>query len=281
VRSPAKPSAFPIFKQGEFAQFVLQAEIDVLGVRFPHDPTTAQAIAVDSAFHDGGLNYGSADETVGWVLKKLLRAALAVEGYLNVREATMVFATPKAAEPIRAAIERHLADLEAALADRASAGPHLRFRLIANKDFADEIVQPVDMAGDVADTSELFLRAQQLMALCERPARQPRPMRNGALPTARGEGIGAHVRATMTDHAESNGGKPRGADPKNRARRGEGVGNHICNLLRETDMGYDAIAADCVAKFGGATSRACVSWYMSKMKNGEYGGIADDHPRLA
>ena len=26
----------PIFRQGEFAQFVRQAEIDVLGVRFPH-----------------------------------------------------------------------------------------------------------------------------------------------------------------------------------------------------------------------------------------------------
>ena len=72
----------PIFKQGEFAQFVRQAEIDVLGVRLPHDPATAQAIAVNSAFHEGGLNYGSADETVGRVLK-LLRAALAVEGYLE------------------------------------------------------------------------------------------------------------------------------------------------------------------------------------------------------
>jgi hypothetical protein len=197
--------AVPIFKQGEFAQFIGQAEIDVLGVRFPHDAGTAQAIAVDSAFHEGGLNYGSADETVGRVLKKLVRAALALEGYLNVREAMMVFATPKIAEPIRAAIEHHLAGLEAALADGWSTGLSLRFRLIANQDFADEIVQPVlDMADEVADTSELFLRAQQLTALCERPARRPRPtMQNGADTTGRGEGIGAHVRATMAELAES------------------------------------------------------------------------------
>jgi hypothetical protein len=153
--------AVPIFKQGEFAQFIGQAEIDVLGVRFPHDAGTAQAIAVDSAFHEGGLNYGSADETVGRVLKKLVRAALALEGYLNVREAMMVFATPKIAEPIRAAIEHHLAGLEAALADGWSTGLSLRFRLIANQDFADEIVQPVlDMADEVAKHQRaLFARA--------------------------------------------------------------------------------------------------------------------------
>ncbi len=133
----------PIFRQGEFAQFVRQAEIDVLGVRFPHGSATAQVIAVNSAFHEGGLNYGSADETVGRVLKKLLRAALAIEGYLKVGEAQVVFATPKVAEPIRTAIERHVADLEVVFADRASAGPRLRFRLIANGDFSDEILQPV------------------------------------------------------------------------------------------------------------------------------------------
>jgi hypothetical protein len=94
----------PIFKKCEFGQFVRQAEIDVLGLSLAHDPAAAQAIAVDCAFHEGGLNYGSADETVGRVLKKLVRAALALEGYLNVREAMIVFATPKVVEPIRAAI---------------------------------------------------------------------------------------------------------------------------------------------------------------------------------
>lgn len=194
----------PIFRQGEFAQFVRQAEIDVLGVRFPHGSATAQVIAVDSAFHEGGLNYGSADETVGRVLKKLLRAALAIEGYLKVGEAQVVFATPKVAEPIRTAIERHLADLDAVFAERAPTGPRLGFRLIANGDFSDEIVQPVlDRADRVADTSELFMRARQLMALCERPVRDRRPMRTGAVPTERGEGVGAHVRAIMADLAES------------------------------------------------------------------------------
>lgn len=195
----------PIFKRCEFAQFVRQTEIDVLGLRLTGDPSTSQAMAVDSAFHEAGLNYGSADETVGRVLKKLIRAALAIEGYLKVGEATIVFAAPRVAEQIREPIVRHLADLEAVFADRPSAGTRLRFRLIANGDFADEIVQPVlDMAGGVADTSELFLRAQQLTALCDRPARRPRPtMQKGADTAGRGEGIGAYVRATMADLTES------------------------------------------------------------------------------
>jgi hypothetical protein len=194
----------PIFKKCEFAQFVRQTEIDVLGLRLGSDPAAMQVLAVDSAFHEGGLLYGSADETVGRVLKKLIRAALAVEGYLNVGKAIIVFATPKVAESIREPIQRHLASLEAALGGPASAGASLRFRLIANQDFADEIARPVLETGtSVADTSELFLRAQQLMALCEQPARKPRAMRDGTSNTDQVEGIGAHVRATMAELAEA------------------------------------------------------------------------------
>ena len=194
----------PIFKKCEFAQFVRQTEIDVLGLRLGGDPAARQVLAVDSAFHEGGLLYGSADETVGRVLKKLIRAALAVEGYLNVGEANIVFATPKVAESIREPIERHLASLEAALGDPASAGARLRFRLIANQDFADEIARPVlETRTSVADTSELFLRAQQLMALCERPARLQRAMHSGTTNTDQVGGIGAHVRATMAELAEA------------------------------------------------------------------------------
>jgi hypothetical protein len=194
----------PIFKRCDFAQFVRQTEIDVLGLRWEDDPAAIQVFAVDSAFHEGGLLYVSADETVGRVLKKLIRAALAVEGYLKGGEAQMIFATPKVAEPIRAAIERHLAGLEIALNDPTSAGPRLRFRLIANQDFADEIARPVlEAATTVADTSELFLRAQQLTALCDRPARTHRVAHDGLAKKNQGEGIGAHVRATMADLTES------------------------------------------------------------------------------
>src|SRR5918994_3098010 len=82
----------PIFKCG-FRQFIRQAEIDVLGLRLDGESGTSSAIAVDSAFHEDGLLYGNTDETVGRVLKKLIRAAFALEAYLEVDEATILFAT--------------------------------------------------------------------------------------------------------------------------------------------------------------------------------------------
>jgi hypothetical protein len=162
----------PIFKCG-FRQFIRQTEIDVLGFRLDGASGTSSAIAVDSAFHEDGLLYVNTDETAGRVLKKLIRAAFALEAYFDVDEANIVFATPKMAEPIREAIQRHLATLEMRLAEqRGSAMPRLRFRVIANLDFANEILAPVlDQVDAVADTSELFMRAQQLM----RPLRPRSP----------------------------------------------------------------------------------------------------------
>jgi hypothetical protein len=72
-----------IFKQGGFEQFIRQAEIDALGLRLPDGTGTRSVIAVDTAFHEGGVNYGSAEETIGRVVKKLIRAALALEAYVD------------------------------------------------------------------------------------------------------------------------------------------------------------------------------------------------------
>ena len=198
-----------IFKNGSFSQFIRQAEIDVLGVRWDREASSPDVIAVDSAFHEAGLQYGNAEETVGRVLKKLIRGALALEACLDAGEASVIFATPKMAERVRDDIERHLAVLEACLArQRGSAGPRLHFRIIANANFSSEILEPVLAQADaVADTSDLFLRSQQLMRLrCASPkngssgARADRPMRADH---EEGERIGAHVRASMAALAAS------------------------------------------------------------------------------
>ena len=162
-----------VFKNSSFSQLIRQAEIDVLGVRWNQDSSSPNVIAVDCAFHEAGLQYGDAEETVGRVLKKLIRDAFALEACLAVGEANIIFATPKMAEPVREDIERHLSVLETCLArERGSAGPRLRFRIIANADFSREILAPVQaQAAAVADTSELFVRSLQLMLL-HNPARE-------------------------------------------------------------------------------------------------------------
>lgn len=197
-----------IFKQGAFDQFVRQTEIDVLGLRLPDGTGARSVIAVDTAFHEAGVNYGSADETIGRVVKKLIRAAFALEAYVDAGDTTVLFATPKMAQPIREGIERHLQALETMLVRQPALAMHrIRFRVVANRDFMDEIIQPVvEQADKVADTSELFMRAQQLFSLGEAAPRNG--FLGAARPTSRtsdeGDKIGKHVRATMHELAASN-----------------------------------------------------------------------------
>ena len=196
-----------IFKNGDFDQFIRQAEIDVLGVRGEQDAGGPGVIAVDSAFHEYGLQYGNADETIGRVLKKLIRAAFAIEAYLDVADASIVFATPKMAEAVRGDIQRHLATLELRLAEqRSSAIPRLRFRIIANADFSNNILAPVlEQRDAVADTSELFMRAQQLMRLPYRSAKSLLSCRNRSCGQGQLGGGSPHRRARADHHGGTGG----------------------------------------------------------------------------
>jgi hypothetical protein len=85
-------------------------------------------------------------------------------GQHNLRNAKM-------AEPIREAVQRHLATLEVRIVEqRGSAMARLRFRVIANTEFADEILAPVlGQVDAVADTSELFMRSAADAPLRIRP----------------------------------------------------------------------------------------------------------------
>lgn len=193
----------PILKNGEFDQFVRQAEIDLLAARVGRAHPTPLWFAVESAFHENGLQYGDRSQTIGRVLKKLARAALALEGCTGVAEANLIFATPKMATDLEAELEDHLSKLEVVLA--AGSAPRFRLRLLANQRFADEILIPVlDRASTVADTSELFLRAQQLVRLFDVQLRHPARSTRGTSrlsETTGGGRIGQHVRQTMSELA--------------------------------------------------------------------------------
>jgi hypothetical protein len=91
---------------------------------------------------------------------------------------------------------------------RSSAMPRLRFRIIANADFSDEILAPVlEQVDAVADTSELFVRSQQLMRLCGSTPRSrhtpPNTDRPARVTSEEGDRIAEHVRGTMGKLAAS------------------------------------------------------------------------------
>jgi hypothetical protein len=190
---------FEIFKQSSFQQFMRQAEIDVLGLRF--EDAGLAAIAVDSAFHENGVQYGDLKETVGRILKKMIRTAFILDGYLDVHQADIVFATPKMHNAVHEALQSCWPELQSVLADCGSlSAERVQLRILTNGDFVEQIIQPVlERMDQVADTSELFLRAQQLVRFCEvTPRRKLRERAASTRPASEGEiKIGEHVRQTL------------------------------------------------------------------------------------
>jgi hypothetical protein len=197
---------FEVFKRSSFQQFIRQAEIDVLGLRF--GDAGPVAIAVDSAFHEDGVLYVNRQETVSRILKKMIRTAFALEAYFDVHEADVVFATPKMHNAIWDDRQGCWPALQSILADCGSlSAARVNLCIAANDDFAKEIIQPVlDRMDEVADTSGLFLRAQKLARLCEVAPRQPQMRRNStpARPGSESEPkFGEHVRQTMAGLAQA------------------------------------------------------------------------------
>lgn len=145
-------------KNSSFEQLIQQAEIDVLGIS--HENGVQHIYAVDVAFHEAGLNYGSKDETAMRVVKKLLRAAMCIHGYFGYSEGDIIFASPKINNSVFESISPCMGQVEEILRKNDL---NFMVRLIANGAFGEEILKPVLAATSlVADTSELFMRSIQM-----------------------------------------------------------------------------------------------------------------------
>ncbi|MFA9556726.1 hypothetical protein ACERII_05450 [Evansella sp. AB-rgal1] len=142
-------------------QLIGQGEIDVLGISYEEDQSYIYAI--DVAFHEKGLNYGSREETVSRIIKKCLRTAMCIYGYFGFTNGSIVFASPK----INPSVERELMNC---VEDMNLVLRHFNLdftiRVIGNDEFGIKIVEPVlNVLGEVADTSELFMRSLQMYNL--------------------------------------------------------------------------------------------------------------------
>jgi len=150
---------YSIFKQNtSTSQLLKQAEIDVLGIKF--DNTSKHIYAVDVAFHENGLNYGSKEETISRILKKCIRSTLCIIGFFNVFEGTIIFASPKINKAIKEPLEKCIIELNEIL---RNLNLDFDIRLIANQNFQMKILNPVSgVINNVADTSELYMRSLQM-----------------------------------------------------------------------------------------------------------------------
>ena len=154
-----------VFKQTKNAsQFLQQGEIDVLGV-----DQEGGVYAVETAFHEAGLNYlGGADARV---LKKLLRTMMILKAYHRTEiQFHICFASPL----VNPGVQK---PLEAVFADLREEYPEIKWDLLTNEAFGDQMMWPtLEKAGSVADTSELFVRAKKLLDLGGRPRKTPRKL---------------------------------------------------------------------------------------------------------
>ena len=138
-----------------------------------HDGTV-KIYAVDVAFHEAGVNYGDRDTTIKKIITKCVRTAMCIFGYLNMRGAEIIFASPKINPCILDRLVPCIDDLQKIM---DSLNFHFKFRIIANDDFLGTVLNPILlMSEDVADTNELFIRSYKMMHMFE--GRDPRESSN-------------------------------------------------------------------------------------------------------
>jgi hypothetical protein len=164
-------------KTASVSQFLGQAEVDVLGVRFVQGKVE-KVIAADIAFHTNGLQYGPKDETAARIVKKLFRTALTLDLHFPGIPAEIVFLSPK----VNSATVPGVLDAERMMRSffEGRRG-HFQFRTIINEGFKNIVLGDVTpLQKHVADTSELYLRAVQLAGLFEDCV--PRPPKTTTAP---------------------------------------------------------------------------------------------------
>jgi len=154
---------YDVFKNSSCSQLIKQAEIDVLGIS--SGDQSFDVYAVDVAFHESGLNYGSKKETIERVIKKLARAAICVSGFFDISNGKhifgkLIFASPKIQDSLIGDLELCVADLNDLLHNN---GFCFKAQVLANNAFYKQVMEPILMtSSSVSDTSELFMRAYQL-----------------------------------------------------------------------------------------------------------------------
>lgn len=152
---------YDLFKKNKsISQIIQQGEIDVLGIEMAKS-SLKDIYAVDIAFHENGLNYGSKKETVERVLKKLVRMACTILYFFDLKDAKIIFAAPK----INKSDYEELKSALLLMSDHMNNTWELdfEFKLICNDDFKNKIYDVVvTLSKNISDTSELFMRSVQM-----------------------------------------------------------------------------------------------------------------------
>lgn len=187
-----------------YTQVLKQGEIDILGIELSGNKI-GSIYAVDVAFHEHGLRYGKTPrDAITRVIKKMIRSTMIIMAYFGMNKGSIIFASPKINpsiyEPLREAVE----DINTLMSKMKL---NFSFRLYANSDFEKHIISPViQLSGEVADTSELFMRSIQMYQMfagkTKTAGREKRVLQSTAEETAQSADeikIGQLVRTTFRE----------------------------------------------------------------------------------
>lgn len=121
--------------------------------------------AVDVAFREAGLNYGSKEVTIMKIINKCVRTAMCLYGYMDIRNAEIIFASPQINASI---LDEAKGRVEEAQQLMLNTGYKFVFRIISNEDFKELVLDSILWTSDgIADTNELFVRSYQMLLMFE------------------------------------------------------------------------------------------------------------------
>lgn len=147
-----------VLKQSTPQQFLKQAEIDALGI-----DQGRKVYAIDIAYHEFGLNYGSTEKTTQRLMKKYLRSYLILLSYFPNRGYEIIFASPKVNKTVEVSILIALKELNETFANE-----RVEFKYFSNEAFREEILnKSITNSEKDPDTNELFMRAYRLLQISE------------------------------------------------------------------------------------------------------------------
>lgn len=146
-----------------FKQSLYQTEIDVIGLNKTSLSHNGKIYAAEVAYHSNGLHYNKygKNNSIGKVISKLIKNAVAIYAIFGNIEAEVLFVTPVISQKLNSSIQSSIKILNQLASNY---GLKYNFRFVAGDDFKLRIIDPVYiMSQGVNDSSEMFLRAQKLL----------------------------------------------------------------------------------------------------------------------
>lgn len=152
-----------------FATTLNFTECDLLGLSFDEE-NASTVYAVESAFHENGLNY---NDTQKKVVQKFFKNYLMAKSFFPNSDVELLFISPKIGNTTLNLLNENIEKLKAFFSENNC---EVNLKIVSNEEFQSMILRPLcELIDEIADESELFVRAVKLWRLAEvNPVRQNR-----------------------------------------------------------------------------------------------------------